>query len=51
MDDLKRKSFIATGPLTQGDVTSAGFAELLQERFAAAGPMMTLLCAATGVKF
>ena len=51
MDDLKRKSFIATGPLTQGDVTSAGFAELLQERFAAAGPMMRLLCAATGVKF
>ncbi|MEM9204199.1 MAG: DUF2461 domain-containing protein [Actinomycetota bacterium] len=51
MEDLKRKSFIATGPLTQGDVTKADFADVLHERFAAAGPMMRVLCAAVGVKF
>ena len=51
MDDLKRKSFIATGPLKQGDVTRADFADVLRDRFEAAGPMMKLLCAAVGVKF
>ena len=51
MEDLKRKSFVATGPLTQGDVTKADFADLLLERFRAAGPMMQLLCAAVGAKF
>jgi uncharacterized protein (DUF2461 family) len=51
MVDLKRKSFIATGPLKQADVTKADFAEVLRDRFAAAGPMMKLLCAAVGVTF
>ena len=51
MVDLKRKSFIATGPLKQGDVTKADFADVLTERFRAAGPMMKLVCDAVGVKF
>lgn len=51
MVDLKRKSFIATGPLKQGDVTKADFADVLTERFRAAAPMMKLLCDAVGVKF
>lgn len=51
MSDLKRKSFIATGPLKQGDVTRADFADVLRGRFEAAAPMMKLLCTAVGVKF
>lgn len=51
MDDLRRRSFIATGPLTQGAVTKADFADVLLARFKAAGPMMKLLCNAVGVKF
>ncbi len=51
MVDLKRKSFIATGSLTQGDVTRTDFADVLAERFRAAGPMMKLVCDAVGVAF
>ena len=51
MVDLKRKSFIATGPLTQGEVTRADFADVLRDRFAAAGPMMRFVCEAVGVAF
>ncbi len=49
LEDLKRKSFIGTGPLKQGDVTKAGFRENLAEQFATAKPMMKLLCDAVGV--
>ncbi len=51
LDDLKRKSFIATGPLKQGDVTRATFSDDLAERFATGTPLMKFLCAAVGVKF
>ncbi len=51
IDDLKRKSFIATAPLTQGQVTSAGFSDLLAERFELAAPMVRFLCRAVGVEF
>ena len=49
MEDLRRKSFIATSPLTQGAVTKGDFAQVLLARFNAAGPMMRLLCDAVGV--
>ncbi len=51
IDDLKRKSFIATAPLTQRQVTSAGFSDLLAERFQRAVPMVRFLCDAVGVPF
>jgi len=51
LDDLKRKSFIATSPLKQGDVTKATFRDDLVERFAVAAPLMKFLCAAVGVKY
>lgn len=51
MDDLRRKSFIATGPLTQAAATKGDFADVLLARFRAAGPMMKLLCDAVGVPF
>lgn len=51
MNDLRRTSFIATGPLTQGDVTRGDFGDVLFTRFNAARPMMKLLCDAVGVAF
>ncbi len=51
LDDLKRKSFIATGPITQTEITKATFREDLAERFAVGAPLMKFLCAAVGVKY
>ncbi len=51
LDDLKRKSFIATSPLKQSDVIKASFRDDLAERFATAVPLMKFLCAAVGVKY
>jgi uncharacterized protein (TIGR02453 family) len=51
LDDLKRKSFIATGPITQAEITKATFREDLAERFAVGAPLMQFLCAAVGVKY
>ena len=51
IDDLKRKSFMATAQLTQGDVTSATFMDTIEANCRTAGPMMALLCAAVGVAY
>ncbi len=51
IDDLKRKSFMATASLTQGDVTRADFMDGFVERCQAAAPMMALLCAAVEIPF
>ncbi len=51
IDDLKRKSFMGSGQLSQAAVTKGDFAEVLTERFRAADEMMRLLCDAVGVKF
>ncbi|NCG37471.1 MAG: TIGR02453 family protein [Actinobacteria bacterium] len=51
LEDMKRKSFIATGPIKHSDVTKASFREDLAERFMAGAPLMKFLCAAVGVKY
>lgn len=51
IDDLKRKSFIATTKLTQRDVTSASFADLVASHCGRATPFMRFLCAAVDVPF
>ncbi len=51
VDDLRRRSFIATCRLTQREVTSPGFAEELALRYRAATPFMRFLCHAIGVEF
>jgi uncharacterized protein (TIGR02453 family) len=49
--DLKRKDFAATAPLTQKQVTSAGFIDDLAEMSSAATPYMRFLCGAVGVPY
>ena len=49
IDDLKRKSFMATAPLTQGEVTRADFMDGFVERCRAASPMMAVLCEAVDI--
>lgn len=51
IEDLKRKDFIASTKLTQGQVTSAGFMDLFEERSRLAKPFMGFLCDAVGVPF
>jgi uncharacterized protein (TIGR02453 family) len=51
IDDLKRKDFIASGPVTQTQVTSGELPELFARRCQAAAPFMAFLCDAVGVKF
>ncbi len=50
-DDLRLRSFTAATRLTQKQVTSAGFADELLERFEKAAPFTRFLCEATGVRF
>jgi uncharacterized protein (TIGR02453 family) len=49
IDDLKRKSFMATSSLTQAEVTSAGFLDDVVDRWRTATPMMAVLCEAVDV--
>ena len=51
IDDLRRKSFIASCRLTQREVTSPGFADALARRYRAATAFMRFLCDAVGVEF
>lgn len=51
LTDMKRKSFIATAPITHADVTTSSFRADLAERFAVGAPLMKFLCAAVGVKY
>lgn len=51
IDDLKRKDFMATTKLTQGQVTSGQFMDLFEENCKRAVPLMAFLCEAVGVRF
>lgn len=51
MTDLKRKSFMCTSRLTQREVTSGGFMDLLADRFTLTAPLMKFLCEAVDVPF
>jgi uncharacterized protein (TIGR02453 family) len=51
IEDIKRKSFAITSPLTQKQATSSGFLDLCEARAAAARPFMAFLCSALGVDY
>ena len=51
IEDIKRKSFAITSPLTQKQVTSSGFLDEWAERAAAARPFMAFLSSALGVAY
>lgn len=51
IEDLKRKDFVATERLTQGEVTSGGFIDRYAEACRAASPFMGFLCRALAVPF
>ena len=51
IEDIKRKSFAITSPLTQREATGGGFLDLCEERAAAARPFMAFLCSALGVEY
>ena len=51
LDDLKRKSFMATGSLTQGQVTAKDFMDDFHRRAMAAKPFLGFLCRAVDVPF
>lgn len=51
LDDLKRKDFIATASLTQGQVTRADFMDTFEAGCRAGSDFMAFLCDAVGVEF
>ncbi|MDX1447874.1 MAG: DUF2461 domain-containing protein [Acidimicrobiia bacterium] len=51
VDDLKRKDFIASTPLSQKTITSDGFIDEFTALCRTATPFMRFLCDATGVPF
>jgi uncharacterized protein (TIGR02453 family) len=51
IEDIKRKSFAVTSPLTQREATSGGFLDECEARAAAARPFMTFICRALGVEY
>jgi uncharacterized protein (TIGR02453 family) len=51
IEDLKRKSFAITSPLTQKEATSSGFLDVCEARAAAARPFMAFLSSALGVEY
>jgi uncharacterized protein (TIGR02453 family) len=51
IEDLKRKSFAITSPLTQRAVTASGFLDVCEERAAAARPYLAFLSGALGVEY
>ncbi len=51
IDDLKRKSFIATADLPQKQVTAPTFFERFGELCRTGSPLMRFLCTAVGVKY
>ena len=51
IEDIKRKSFAITSPLTQKQATAGGFLDECEQRVAAARPYMEFLCSALGVEY
>lgn len=51
VEDIKRKDFIAGTPLTQREVTSAGFIDGYTDLCLRAKPFMGFMCSAVGVAF
>lgn len=51
LDDLKRKDFIATQDLTQGQITRTDFPDFFFQQCKTAEPFMKFLCAAVDVKY
>lgn len=51
IDDLKRKDFIASSPLTQKTVTSSSFIDHFDEMCQSASKFMSFLCSAVGVPY
>ena len=51
IEDIKRKSFAITSPLTQKDVTAGGFLDEWVQRAAKARPYMAFLSSALGVEY
>ena len=51
IDDLKRKDFMGSAQLTQGQVTSADFIDLFENHCKRASSLMAFLCEAVGVKY
>jgi len=51
IDDIKRKDFVLSAPLTEEDVVADGFLDRFEERCRAGLPVMTWLCDAVGVAF
>lgn len=51
IQDLRRKDFIATAPLSEGEVTAAGFLDIYTERCREGKAFVRLLCDAVGVPF
>lgn len=51
IDDLKRKDFIASRPLTDTQVTGPGFMDEFEEYCRRGTPLMAFLCGAVGIEF
>jgi uncharacterized protein (TIGR02453 family) len=51
MDDLKRKSFMVTSRLEQGDITAIDFMDRFHDRAMRTRPLLRFLCEAVGVPF
>ena len=51
IDDIKRKDFIASAPLSEDDVVADGFVERFAEVCRAGAPFVAWLCEAVGVEF
>jgi uncharacterized protein (TIGR02453 family) len=51
IEDLKRKSFMATTRVTQREVTSAAFMDLFEGHCRTASPLMAFLCEAVDVRY
>jgi uncharacterized protein (TIGR02453 family) len=51
IEDIKRKSFAITSPLSQREATASGFLDLCEARAEAARPFMAFLCGALGVEY
>ena len=51
IEDIKRKSFAITSPMSQRDATASGFLDECEARAAKARPFMAFLCSALGVEY
>jgi len=51
IDDIKRKNFAGSTPLTEADAVAPGFLDEYARACGAAAPLMRFLCEALGVRF